>query len=212
MATAVNCPQYYFNMSDVRPPNEQVSYPGDQPWHVPFLSPPRTPNHDPTSSGSEAETHDPLDKISAVKQHLQYMSKATDWWESKCDIHGQVMGNLANKLNKAYAGEVKQALKAKSRSKELESLKLKLEDTKKNALETFTQSEEYNHEMVECFNNGFEMFRDYASVISPDHNWSEIDVAGVWQVLNMGSDGMAHHSLVHAARRKDKDMDLLMDL
>ncbi|KAI5336374.1 hypothetical protein L3X38_015641 [Prunus dulcis] len=212
MATVVNCPQYYFNMSDVRPPNEQVSYPGDQPWHVPFPSPPRTPNHDPTSSGSEAETHDPLDKISAVKQHLQYMSKATDWWESKCDIHGQVMGNLANKLNKAYAGEVKQALKAKSRSKELESLKLKLEDTKKNALETFTQSEEYNHEMVECFNNGFEMFRDYASVISPDHNWSEIDVAGVWQVLNMGSDGMAHHSLVHAARRKDKDMDLLMDL
>ncbi|KAI5341755.1 hypothetical protein L3X38_009630 [Prunus dulcis] len=91
------------------------------------------------------------------------------------------MGNLANKLNKAYAGEVKQALKAKSRSKELESLKLKLEDTKKNALETFTQSEEYNHEMVECFNNGFEMFRDYASVIAPDHNWSEIDVAGVWQ-------------------------------
>lgn len=208
----MNCPQYYFNMSDVRPPNEQVSYPGDQPWHVPFPSPPRTPNHDPTSSGSEAETHDPLDKISAVKHHLQYMSKATDWWESKCDIHGQVMGNLANKLNKAYAGEVKQALKAKSRSKELESLKLKLEDTKKNALETFTQSEEYNHEMVECFNNGFEMFRDYASVISPDHNWSEIDVAGVWQVLNMGSDGMAHHSLVHAARRKDKDMDLLMDL
>ena len=208
----MNCPQYYFNMSDVRPPNEHVSYPGDQPWHVPFPSPPRTPNHDPTSSGSEAETHDPLDKISAVKQHLQYMSKATDWWESKCDIHGQVMGNLANKLNKAYAGEVKQALKAKSRSKELESLKLKLEDTKKNALETFTQSEEYNHEMVECFNNGFEMFRDYASVISPDHNWSEIDVAGVWQVLNMGSDGMAHHSLVHAARRKDKDMDLLMDL
>ena len=175
----MNCPQYYFNMSDVRPPNEHVSYPGDQPWHVPFPSPPRTPNHDPTSSGSEAETHDPLDKISAVKHHLQYMSKATDWWESKCDIHGQVMGNLANKLNKAYAGEVKQALKAKSQSKELESLKLKLEDTKKNALETFTQSEEYNHEMVECFNNGFEMFRDYASVISPDYNWSEIDVAGV---------------------------------
>ena len=199
-------------MSDVRPPNEHVSYPGDHPWHVPFPSPPRTPNHDPTSSGSEAEINDPLDQISAVKHHLQYMSKATDLWESKCDIHGQVMGNLANKLNKAYAGEVKQALKAKSRSKELESLKLKLEDTKKNALETFTQSEEYNHEMVECFNNGFEMFRDYASVISPDHNWSEIDVAGVWQVLNMGFDGMAHHSLVHAARRKDKDMDLLMDL
>ncbi|KAI5342940.1 hypothetical protein L3X38_010816 [Prunus dulcis] len=69
-ATAVNCPQYYFNMSDVRPPNEHVSYPGDQPWHVPFPSPPRTPNHDPTSFGSEAETHDPLDKISAVKHHL----------------------------------------------------------------------------------------------------------------------------------------------
>ncbi|KAI5317359.1 hypothetical protein L3X38_037066 [Prunus dulcis] len=68
------------------------------------------------------------------------------------------MGNLANKLNKAYAGEVKQTLKAKN------------------------------------------------------PNWSEIDVAGGWQVLNMGFDGMAHHSLVHAARRKDKDMDLLMDL
>ncbi|CAL8095948.1 unnamed protein product [Prunus armeniaca] len=66
--------------------------------------------------------------------------------------------------------------------------------------------------MVECFNNGFEMFQDYASVISPDYNWSEIDVAGVWEVLNMGAEGMAHHSLVHAARRKDKDMDLLMDL
>ncbi|CAL2229194.1 unnamed protein product [Prunus armeniaca] len=66
--------------------------------------------------------------------------------------------------------------------------------------------------MVECFNNGFEMFRDYALVISPDYNWSEIDVADVWEVLNMGVEGMAHHSLVHAARRKDKDMDLLMDL
>ncbi|BBN68238.1 hypothetical protein Prudu_345S000200 [Prunus dulcis] len=88
-------------------------------------------NHDPTSSGSEAEINDPLDQISAVKHHLQYMSKATDWWESKCDIHGQVMGNLANKLNKAYAGEVKQTLKAKSRSKELESLKLKLEEREK---------------------------------------------------------------------------------
>ncbi|KAI5335085.1 hypothetical protein L3X38_025218 [Prunus dulcis] len=41
------------------------------------------------------------------------------------------MGNLANKLNKAYAGEVKQTLKAISRSKELESLKLTLEETKK---------------------------------------------------------------------------------
>ncbi|CAL9012755.1 unnamed protein product [Prunus brigantina] len=41
------------------------------------------------------------------------------------------MGNLANKLNKAYAREVKQTLKAISRSKELESLKLKLEETKK---------------------------------------------------------------------------------
>ncbi|CAL2256009.1 unnamed protein product [Prunus armeniaca] len=199
-------------MSDVRPPNEHGSYPGDQPWHVPFPSPPPTPNHDPTSSGSEAESSDPLDKISAVKHDLQYLSKATDWWETKCDIHGQVMGNLANKLNKAYAGEVKQTLKANSRSKELESLKLKLEEIKKNAVEKFTKSEEYNHEMVECFNNGFEMFRDYASVISPDYNWSEIDVPGVWQVLNMGAEGMAHHSLVHAARRKPKDIDLFMDL
>ncbi|CAL2229183.1 unnamed protein product [Prunus armeniaca] len=114
-------------MSDVRPPNDHVSYPGDQLWHVPFPSPPLTPNHDPTSSGSEAESNDPLDKISAVKHDLQYLSKAIDWWETKCDIHGQVMGNLANKLNKAYAGEVKQTLKAKSRNKELESLKLKLE-------------------------------------------------------------------------------------
>ncbi|CAL2270606.1 unnamed protein product [Prunus armeniaca] len=91
------------------------------------------------------------------------------------------MGKLANKLNKAYAGEVKQTLKAISQSKELESLKLKLEETKKYAVENFTKSEEYNHDMVECFNNGFEMFRDYASVISPDYNWSEIDVAGGWR-------------------------------
>ncbi|CAL2230155.1 unnamed protein product [Prunus armeniaca] len=194
-------------MSDVRPLNEHVSYSGDQPWHVPFPSPPLTPNHDPTSSGSEAESNDSLDKISAVNHDLQYLSKATYWWESKCDIHGQVMRNLANKLNKAYAGEVKQTLKSKSRRKELESLKLKLEETKKYAVEKLTKSEEHNHEMVECFNNGFEMFRDYASVISPDYNWSEIDVADVWEVLNMGAEGM-----VHAARRKDKDMDLLMDL
>ncbi|CAL2266723.1 unnamed protein product [Prunus armeniaca] len=66
--------------------------------------------------------------------------------------------------------------------------------------------------MVESFNNDFEMFRDYASVISPYYNWSEIDVAGVWQVLNMGGEGMGHHSLVHAARMKAKDMDVLMDL
>ncbi|CAL2232197.1 unnamed protein product [Prunus armeniaca] len=66
--------------------------------------------------------------------------------------------------------------------------------------------------MVECFNNGFEMFRDYASIISPDYNWSEIDVAGVWEVLNMGGEGIAHHSLMHATRRNAKDMDLLMDL
>ncbi|CAL9024295.1 unnamed protein product [Prunus brigantina] len=66
--------------------------------------------------------------------------------------------------------------------------------------------------MVECFNNSFEMFRDYTSVISLDYNWSEIDVVGVWEVLNMGAEGMAHHSLMHAVRRKDKDMDLLMDL
>ncbi|CAL9029771.1 unnamed protein product [Prunus brigantina] len=102
-------------MSDVRPPNDHGSYPGDQPWHVPFPSPPPTPNHDPTSSGSEAESNDPLDKISAVKHDLQYF-------------------------------------------KELESLKLKLEERKKNSIENFTKSEEYNHEMVECFNNGFEMF------------------------------------------------------
>ncbi|BBN67919.1 Mediator complex, subunit Med7 [Prunus dulcis] len=37
-----------------------------------------TPNHDPTSSGSEAESNDPLDKISVVKHDLQYLSKATD--------------------------------------------------------------------------------------------------------------------------------------
>ncbi|KAI5337870.1 hypothetical protein L3X38_017141 [Prunus dulcis] len=68
------------------------------------------------------------------------------------------MGNLMNKLNKAYAGEVKQTMKAK------------------------------------------------------DYNWSEIDVAGVWEVLNRCGQGMADHSLVHAARKKTKDMDLLMDL
>ena len=103
------------------------------------------------------------------------------------------MGNLANKLNKAYAGEVKQTLKAKSQSKELESLKLKLEERKKYCIQKFTKSEEYDHEMVECFNNGFKMFQDYASVISSDYNWREIDVAGVWEVLNMGAEGMAHH-------------------
>ncbi|CAL9020571.1 unnamed protein product [Prunus brigantina] len=173
-------------MSAVCPPNEHVAYPRDQPWHVPFPSPPPTPNHYPTSSGN--------------------------WWETKCDIHGQVMGNLANKLNKAYDGQVKQTLKAISRSNELESLKLKLEDTKKYVVEKFTKTEEYNHDMVQCFYNSFEMFRDYASVISPDYNWSEIDVASVWEVLDMGGEGMAHHSLVHAARRKAKDIDLLIDL
>ncbi|CAL8136959.1 unnamed protein product [Prunus armeniaca] len=145
-------------MSNVRPSNEHVSYLGDQPWHVPFPSPPMTPNHDPTSSGSEAESNDALDKIYAIKHDLQYLSEATDWWESKCDIQCQVMGSLANKLNKAHAGEVKQTLKAISQSKELESLKLKLEETKKYVVQQFTKSEEYDHEMVECFNNGFEMF------------------------------------------------------
>ncbi|CAL2248157.1 unnamed protein product [Prunus armeniaca] len=117
-----------------------------------------TPNHDPISSGSEAESNDALDKIYAIKHDLQYLFKATDWWESKCDIQCQVMGSLANKLNKAHAGEVKQTLKAISQSKELESLKLKLEETKKYVVQQFTKSEEYDHEMVECFNNGFEMF------------------------------------------------------
>ncbi|KAI5323236.1 hypothetical protein L3X38_032308 [Prunus dulcis] len=129
-------------MSDVIPPNEVVSYPGDQPWHVPFPSPPGTPNNDPTSSGSEADNNDPLKKIAEVKHHLQYLCTATDWWETKCDIHGQ----------------------------------------------------------------------DYASVVSPDYNWSEIDVGGVWQVLNRGGQGMVDHSLVHAARKKTKELDLFMDL
>ncbi|CAL9004800.1 unnamed protein product [Prunus brigantina] len=184
----------------------------DHPWHIPFPSPPGTPNNDPTSSGSEADNNDPLEKIAEVKQDLKYLCAATDWWETKCEIHGQVMGNLTNKLNKAYAREVKQTMKAKSRRAKLDSLKVKLEETKKDVVQKFTQSEEFNHEMVESFNNGFEMFRDYASVISPDYNWSQIDVAGVWQVLNSCGQGLAHHSLVHAARKKNKDMDLMMDL
>ncbi|CAL2266195.1 unnamed protein product [Prunus armeniaca] len=72
-------------MSDVRPSNDHVSYPGDQSWHVPFPSPPLTPNHNPTSFGSEAQSNDPLDKIYAVKHDVQYLSRATDWWESKCE-------------------------------------------------------------------------------------------------------------------------------
>ncbi|CAL9019270.1 unnamed protein product [Prunus brigantina] len=184
----------------------------DHPWHIPFPSPPGTPNNDPTSSGSEADNNDPLEKIAEVKQDLKYLCAATDWWETKCEIHGQVMGNLTNKLNKAYAREVKQTMKAKSRRAKLDSLKVKLEETKKDVVQKFTQSEEFNHEMVESFNNGFEMFRDYASVISPDYNWSQIDVAGVWQVLNSCGQGLADHSLVHAARKKNKDMDLMMDL
>ena len=205
-------PHLKLKMSDVIPPNEVVSYPGDQPWHVPFPSPPGTPNNDPTSSGSEADNIDPLKKIAEVKHHLQYLCTATDWWETKCDIHGQVMGNLTNKLNKAFAREVKQTMKAESRSAKLASLTLQLEETKKDAVQKFTESEEFNHELVECFNNGFEMFRDYASVVSPDYNWSEIDVGGVWQVLNKGGQGMADHSLVHAARKKSKELDLFMDL
>ncbi|CAL9000230.1 unnamed protein product [Prunus brigantina] len=189
-----------------------VIYPGDQPWHVPFPSLPGTPNNDPTSSGSEADNNDPLDKIAEVKQDLQYLCTATDWWETKCDIHGQVMENLTNKLNKAYAREVKQTMKAKSRSAKLDWLKVKLEETKKDVVHKFTESEEFNHEMVESFNNGFEMFRDYASVISLDYNWSEIDVTGVWQVLNRCGQGMADHSLVHATRKKTKAMDLMMEL
>ncbi|CAL8163272.1 unnamed protein product [Prunus armeniaca] len=78
------------------------------------------------------------------------------------------MANLTNKLNKAYAREVKQTMKAKSRSTNLDWLKVKLEETKKDAVHKFTESEEFNHQMVESFNNGFEMFRDYAFVISPD--------------------------------------------
>ncbi|KAI5339342.1 hypothetical protein L3X38_018614 [Prunus dulcis] len=80
---AVNCPHRYLKTSDVRPPNDHVNYQGDQPWHVPFPSPLLTPNHDPTSSGSEAESNDPLDKIPAVKHDLQYLSKETDWWKNK---------------------------------------------------------------------------------------------------------------------------------
>ncbi|CAL8153351.1 unnamed protein product [Prunus armeniaca] len=163
---AVNCLHRYLKTSNVRPLNDHVSYLGDQSWHVSFPSPHLTPNHNPTSSGSVAESNYPLDKMSTMKHDLQYLSKAMDWWESKCDIHGQVMGNLANKLNKTYAGEVKQTLKAISRSKELESLKLKLEETKKYNVQHFTKSEDYNYEMVECFNNGFEMFRDYMLQLS----------------------------------------------
>ncbi|CAL8155291.1 unnamed protein product [Prunus armeniaca] len=65
-----------------------------------------------------------------------------------------------------------------------------LEEKKKYVVQQFTKSEEYNLEMVECFNN-----------VSPNYNWSEIDVTGVWQVLNMGGEGMAHHSLLHATGR-----------
>ncbi|CAL8992089.1 unnamed protein product [Prunus brigantina] len=135
---------------DVRrnPSKRPWQLPGDHPWHIPFPSPPGTPNNDPTSSGSEADNNDPLEKIAEVKQDLKYLCAATDWWETKCEIHGQVMGNLTNKLNKAYAREVKQTMKAKSRRAKLDSLK---------------------------------MFRDYASVISPYYNWSQIDVAGVWR-------------------------------
>ncbi|KAI5327308.1 hypothetical protein L3X38_026704 [Prunus dulcis] len=75
---AMNCPHRHLKMSDVYPPNDHVNYLGDQLWHVPFPSPPLTPNHDSTSSTSEAESNDPLDKISAVKHGLQYLSKATD--------------------------------------------------------------------------------------------------------------------------------------
>ncbi|CAL2266724.1 unnamed protein product [Prunus armeniaca] len=77
-------------MLNVRLPNKHVSYLGDQPWHVWFPSPPLTPNHDPASFGSEAESNYPLDKISDVKHDLQYLSKATEWWESKCDIHAKL--------------------------------------------------------------------------------------------------------------------------
>ncbi|CAL9000833.1 unnamed protein product [Prunus brigantina] len=134
-------------MSDVIPPNDHGSYPGDQPWYVPFPSPPGTPNNDPTSS-----RRPPI----------------------------FVMANLTNKLNKAYAREVKQTMKAKSRSTKLDWLKVKLEETKKDVVHKFTEFEEFNHQMVESFDNGFKMFRYYASVISPDYNWSEIDVADVW--------------------------------
>ncbi|CAL9029502.1 unnamed protein product [Prunus brigantina] len=138
VGVAFSLPKLELKMSDVIPPNDHVSYPGDQPWHVPFLSPPGTPNNDPTSSGSEADNNDPLDKIAEVKHHLQYLCTTSDWWETKCDIHGQVMGNLTNKLNKAYAGEVKQTMKAKSRSAKLHWLKVKLEETKKDAVHKFT--------------------------------------------------------------------------
>ncbi|CAL2266179.1 unnamed protein product [Prunus armeniaca] len=88
------------------------------------------------------------------------------------------MANLTNKLNKAYAREVKQTMKAKSRSANLDWLKVKLEETKKDAVHKFTESEEFNHQMV----------------------------------LNRRGQGMADHSLVHAVRKKTKDMDLMMDL
>ncbi|KAI5338487.1 hypothetical protein L3X38_017758 [Prunus dulcis] len=35
----VHYPHLKLKMSDVIPPNDVVSYPGDQPWHVPFPSP-----------------------------------------------------------------------------------------------------------------------------------------------------------------------------
>ncbi|CAL8134657.1 unnamed protein product [Prunus armeniaca] len=61
-AIRVHLPHRCLKMSNVAPPNDHVSYLGDQPWHVPFPSPAGTPNNNPTSSGSEADNNDPLDK------------------------------------------------------------------------------------------------------------------------------------------------------
>lgn len=40
---------------------------------------------------------------------------------------------------------------------------------KKEAVKQFKQSPGFNHEMVEAFDSGFEMFRDYATMVSPNY-------------------------------------------
>ncbi|KAI5334596.1 hypothetical protein L3X38_024729 [Prunus dulcis] len=50
------------------------------------------------------------------------------------------MGNLANKLNKAYVGDVKQTLKAISQSKELRVPQVKIGRDKQNILSNNSQN------------------------------------------------------------------------
>lgn len=165
-------------MSDVRPHSAEPFFEGDMDWDGDF---PEMEEPDAMAitaergSDTDSDCDEVYERIGEVNVNLDYQTKALQWWKEKVDVHGKTMEGLKVRINEATKIEMKNTIVAERRFKKLLKLEHELSRRKTAAVREYKQDTEFTRDRVQHYKEGFELFRDYAMLVDPNHRWELVE-------------------------------------